>query len=495
MKFRTLGQLATSLMNRSRFGLGGGITFGGKRDLYEALGYQRFLTVNDYRARYARNGVAARIVEAKPQDTFRGGGDLIETQDVSVVTQFEDAWYDLDRRLRVWPTFQRADILSGLGQYAIILLGAPGKMDEPLEKCAPGDLKYIQVYAQDDAPVAEYDTNEYSERFGLPVYYTVNRTASKLFTQGTTSSTTLGKRVHFSRVIHVAETLEDRTFAPPRLERVWNLLDDLEKVTGGGAEAFWKRADAGMQISLDPTMDLEPEELTRMQQETDDYIHGLKRVVRTRGVDMKQLGSDVANIGPSAEAIIAQLSAATGIPQRILMGSEQAKLAAIQDRTNWDERIEARRAEYAEPFIVRPFIDRMIALGVMPEPKEKWTIGWSQVRTMDDGEKADLGNRLADINQKMGTDVIEPNEIREILGLGTRDNFSEIDSPGGGPTGKMTGAASRKEQRWREIQRAADRFSGTHKAARAARHQHRKEEPAEGRTEEGAGGEGSRGRA
>jgi hypothetical protein len=471
-------------MNRSRFGLGGSITFGGKRDLFEALGYKRVLRIEDYWARYLRNGVAARIIEAKPQDTFRGGGDLIEDQDPQTVTPFEQAWYDLDKRLRVWPTFQKADILAGIGQYSVIVLVGPGKLDTPLEKCKPEDLKLITTYAQDDAVVTEFDNNEFSARYGLPTYYTIKRTAISPITgvaSNGSGSNLLGQRVHFSRLIHVAEILDDRTYGTPRLQRVWNLLDDLEKVTGGGAEAFWKRADAGMQISLDPTMQLEPEELAKMQEETDDYIHGLKRVVRTRGVEMKQLGSDVANLGPSAEAIVAQLSASTGIPQRILMGSEQAKLAAIQDRTNWDERIEARRTEYAEPFIVRPFVNRMIELGVLPAPENKdWFIGWSQVRTMDDGEKADLGNRLADINQKMGIDVVEPNEIREILGLASRSDFTEVESPGGGPTGKMTGAASRKEVRWREIQRAADRFSGTHKAGRHARHQRRKEAAAEG---------------
>lgn len=498
MKFRTLGALATSLMNRSRFGLGGSITFGGKRDLFEALGYKRVLRIEDYWARYNRNGVAARIIEAKPQDTFRGGGDLIEDRDPQKITAFEQAWYDLDKRLRVWSVFQKADILAGIGQYGVIVFGAPGKLDTPLESCKPDDLKFLVAYAQDDAVVTEFDNNEFSARYGLPLYYTIKRTAITPLT-GVTSNgagnNLIGQKVHFSRVLHVAEILDDRTYGTPRLQRVWNLLDDLEKVTGGGAEAFWKRADAGMQISLDPTMQLEPDELARMQEETDDYIHGLKRVVRTRGVEMKQLGSDVANLGPSAESIIAQLSASTGIPQRILMGSEQAKLAAIQDRSNWDERIEARRTEYAEPYIVRPFVNRMIELGVLPKPKEDWYIGWSQVRTMDDGEKADLGNRLADINQKTGTDVVEPNEIREILGLAPRSDFGPIESPGGGPTGKMTGAASRKEVRWREIQRAADRFSGTHKASRAARHQRGPKESTEGRAEAGTDGTESRGSA
>lgn len=490
MNFRTAVALATTLINRSRFNTDG-ITFDGKRDLYKALGYKRSLTARDFRSRYRRNGVAARIVEAKPLDTFRGGGNLVETPDPQTVTEFEQAWYDLDNRLKVWPTFQKADVLAGIGQYAIILLGAPGQVDTPLVKCAPEDLKFLMAYAEDDAEVFEFDNKEDSERFGLPLFYTIKRTDAR--TPAAVNAAVIGKKVHYSRIIHVAETLDDRTYGIPRLERVWNLIDDLEKVTGGGAEAFWKRADAGMQIALDPTINLEPDELAKMKDETDDYIHGLKRVIRTRGVDMKQLGSDVANLAPSAEGIIAQISASTGIPQRILMGSEQAKLAAIQDRTNWDERIESRRAEYAEPYIVRPFVSRMIELGVLPQPKTEYTVAWSQIRTMDDGEKADLGNRWADINQKMGEEVVTPNEIRtQCLGLEARDDIQPTE-PVAGPSGKMTGAAARKERSWREIQRTADRFRPTSALARVARDKRGKTGARQSGSEEGAADSGPRG--
>jgi hypothetical protein len=489
--YRTAQQLATTLVNRARFSNIDGVTFGGKRDMYKALGYKRQLFPRDYRSRYRRNGVAARIVEAKPQDTFRGGGNLVETPDPMNVTKFEQAWYDLDKRLRVWPTFQKADILTGIGQYGIILLGAPGRVETPLIKCAPMDLKFLVAYAEDDAVVTEFDNDETSERFGLPLYYAIKRSDAR--TPASVNTAVIGKKVHFSRVIHIAEILDDRTYGFPRLERVWNLLDDLEKVTGGGAEAFWKRADAGMQIALDPTMNLDADEIARMKDETDDYIHGLKRVIRTRGVDMKQLGSDVANLAPSAEGIITQLSASTGIPQRILMGSEQAKLAAIQDRTNWDERIESRRAEYAEPFIVRPFITRMIELGVMPAPETgDYSVAWSQIRTMDDGEKADLGNRWADINQKMGEDVVTANEIRtQCLGLEVRDDITE-QTPVAGPSGKMTGAAARKERSWREIQRSADRFRSSSTLSRIARHKLRAQGAGQGGSQEGAEEQGTR---
>lgn len=419
MNIKTLGQLATTLINRSRFANVAGITFGGKRDLYEALGYQRQLFPMDYRSRYNRNGVAARIVECKPQDTWRGGGQLMENDDPSTDTPFETAWDELNKRLRVWPLFEKVDILAGIGRYAIIVLGAPGVMEEPLEKCSAQELKYLSVYAEEDAVVAEFETDQFNERYGLPKIYNITRTAVKT-TAGTSTVTTKGpgKRVHWSRVQHVADgLLDDQVYGTPRLERCWNLLDDLEKVTGGGAEAFWKRADGGLQLDLDPMMDLDDAAVEEMKQQTEDYVHGLKKVVRTRGMSMNRLGSDVANFKDPVDSVISQISAGTGIPQRVLMGSEQGKLAADQDSIKYYRSIEARRLAFAETHVVRPFVNRMIELGVLP-PSKEYVVQFSQIRTMDDDEKALLASKWAQLNTLPGGIVVLPNEIRErCLGL------------------------------------------------------------------------------
>lgn len=407
---RSLTQFASSLISRARFSNIAGITFDGSRDLYQALGYQRQLYARDYRARYKRNAVAARIVEAKPLDTWRGGGEVFENDDPEKETPFEQQFEELNERLKLWNVFQKTDILAGLGHYAVILLGAPGKLDTPLESMSADELKYISIYAEEDATIAQWDTEETSPRYGLPTFYTLKRTAAA--STGATNTISFQKRVHYSRIIHVADgLLDDPVFGTPRLERVWNLLDDLEKVTGGGAEAFWKRADQGMQFDIDPTMDLKPEQVTEMKAEIDNYNHGLKRFLRTRGMKIHSLGSDVAAFKDPASAILEQISAGIGIPARVLMGSEQGKLAAEQDSIKYYRSIEARRKEYAENQVVRPFVDRLIELGALDEPKE-YGVRWSQVKTMDDDEKATLALKYAQVNATQGEIVITTEEIR-----------------------------------------------------------------------------------
>ena len=423
----------SELVSRSQLGAAAGITYGGKRDLYQALGYKRLLFPADFRQRFDRNAVAARIIEAKPQATWRGGGVIIEDETPDIETDFEKAFEALNRRLKIWKVFQQVDILAGMGHYAIILIGAPGKLDQPLLKVkSPDEIMYLQPYSEASAPVARWDNDPASPRFGQPVTYTLTRPNPTTFSPiiapiQESNNRTAGMPIHYTRVIHVADgLLDDRINGLPRLERCWNNLDDLDKVTGGGAEAFWRRADAGLQVDVDPEMELEPNDEAGLDEEIDEYIHGLRRVVRTRGVKMNTLTSAVAGIKDPIEGIMSQISAGTGIPQRILMGSERGQLASTQDDDNWTARISDRRKDYAGPTVTNPTIDRFIEIGALPAPKMDYSPRWPEIDNLDDVQKATVAGMWANINKDMGQIVVLPNEIRDrLLGLPPLEDIAD----------------------------------------------------------------------
>jgi hypothetical protein len=401
-----------------------GVTYNGRRDMYSALGYARQITAAKFRSRFRRNAVASRIVTAAPKATWRGGAEVIENN-TPEQSPFEQAFEAMERRLNLWAIFHRADILAGLGRYAIILLGAPGKMEDPLPaSLRPQDLMYLTPFGEDDAPIEKFDTDIKSPRFGLPVMYAVRRMTPNAFR--TSSAETLGRRVHYTRVIHVADgLLDDHVYGIPRLEKVWNLLDDLEKVTGGGAEAFWRRADQGLIFNLDPMVQVQTDpatgkvlELEAARDQIENYEHGLERVLMMRGITAKSLGSDVADIATSVTALMGQISAGSEIPQRILMGSEAAKLASLTDADAWDERVADRRTEYAAPQIVLPFCHRMIQHGALPKPKNHIDVRWPELKNLNESQRMDIALKAAQLNRYAGAVVISPAEIRDTyLGL------------------------------------------------------------------------------
>jgi hypothetical protein len=420
-----LRTLETSvLLGRLQFARQAGLTFNGDRDLYAILGYDRVITPQQYRDEYARGGIAKRIVNAFPKATWRGGVTIFEDEDPKTETVFEAAWRELETRLKIWWRFQQVDTLSGLSTYAILLLGdGNADMTVELKRGKPGGLLYVQPYtggaaigtstqisaAFVDASIKEYETDVRNRRFGQPKFYQLRRTD---FT-----TPALQQAVHWSRVVHVAEgTLDNDVFGEPALECVWNLLADLQKVTGGGAEAFWLRANAGLHLNIDKDMTVAPSEaeLAKLRQDVEDYKHNITRILRTRGVDVSQLGSDVANFGNPADAILRQIAGTKGIPLRILTGSEMGELASSQDADNWRTQIQDRRTGYAEPTIVRPFIDRLIEYGYLPKPKA-YHVAWPEANDQTPTDKMGLVVNMAEVNKTQGTMVFLPREMRELL--------------------------------------------------------------------------------
>ena len=106
------------------------------------------------------------------------------------------------------------------------------------------------------------------------------------------------------------------------------------------------------------------------------------------------------------------------------MGSERGELASTQDKENWSDRIDERRRDYAEPMILRNFIDRNIAVGTLPEPgTDGYEVSWPEIYSPTDQEQAEVAERrtttLADYFTDMGADLVVPPEMfmKKFLGF------------------------------------------------------------------------------
>lgn len=85
---------------------------------------------------YDRDMVANRVVQVFPKETWQTQPQVYELEDSEEATPFEAAWDGLSRQLKggnsyhqdeegsvVWEHIRRADILSGIGYFGVILLG------------------------------------------------------------------------------------------------------------------------------------------------------------------------------------------------------------------------------------------------------------------------------------------------------------------------------------------------------------------------------------
>ncbi len=414
--------LASDLANRSGLASLAGLTFGGSRDLYQALGYQRKLLPSDYRDRYKRNGIAARIVESYPKATWRGGAELIEDEDPETSTPFEEAWGELNDRLNVWSVLSRADILAGLGVFSVVLIGAEGELEQELPKLKdPSSVLYLAPYGEEEVDVEALVDESDDPRFGLPLTYRIKRSGAKKH---------FSRPVHWTRILHLADgMIDDRVNGTPRMERVWNWLDDLEKVTGGGSEAFWLRVNQGLVFNIDKDLKIEQTDITKLEERAEEFAHQMRRTLAARGFEVEALGSDVSNFNNQVMSLMALIAGATGIPQRILLGSERGELASTQDKQNWDERVSDRRHDFAEP-IVRMFADRLIEHGALPEP-ERYEVRWPEIEDLDETQKANVADKWSKLNKQAGGIVVQPKEIRDrVLGLPKLEDVDDDVIPG-----------------------------------------------------------------
>jgi hypothetical protein len=126
-----------------------------------------------------------------------------------------------------------------------------------------------------------------------------------------------------------------------------------------------------------------------MRDQMENYMNGLQRFLALTGMSAKTLSPTV--VDPTAQ-ITNQINAICiklGVPNRIFMGSERGELASSQDAGAWDVRLQERRKNYITPRIIIPFIDRLIAVGVLPEP-EGYSIEWPAIDSMTATEKSQV---------------------------------------------------------------------------------------------------------
>lgn len=367
-----------------------------KRNLWNIFGYPATITIDDYWKRYCRDGIGSRVIKAYPDACWRRAPIVQDEQgsspkeDQDDYSAFTAAWEDLNERLRVLHYLRRADRLSRVGHFSILVLGfaGTGGLDTPAPKT--GELLYMAPYSERSVKIVSFERDTRSPRYGLPLVYEVNPAKDRQ--SGSTARETVAAfKVHWSRVIHIAEDLdEDDVFGTPALRPIWNNLLDLEKVTGSGAETFWLNARGGMSVEAAADAKLTKDGIADMKSQIEDYENELRRTLAIQGATVKPLTMSIADPTPNFNASIAIISGQTGIPQRILNGSERGELASSEDANSWGARVDERCQQHCGPAILIPFINRMIETGNLPQPQGNWFPQWPDATALSPEKQATI---------------------------------------------------------------------------------------------------------
>lgn len=376
------------------------------RNIDQECGYPTVISPADYWSKYLRGDIAARVIEVLPDGCWEEVPEVYETEDKEQ-TEFEKRFDEVERNTHLMAGLHRADVLSGVGRFGILLLGlndggelrdpAPGINERGEQEGSPNlDLLYVRPLSEDCVTIEALEPDPSNPRFGLPTMYNVTFETADVAGTGSTASSMKAK-VHWSRVIHLVDNRANSdVYGMPRLERVYNRVLDIHKIVGGSGEMFWKGGFPGLSVETPPNLTEDitiDEEATKEQMEA--YMNGLQRYIATIGMSVKSLAPQIADPKSHFEVQIRLLSIAINVPWRVLMGSEQAQLASEQDTRNWYRRLTRRRKMYLNPFVIDPVVERLIMFGVLPETEE-WTVEWPDYNTPTDEQRAEVAGKQTD---------------------------------------------------------------------------------------------------
>lgn len=479
---------------------------------YEAeCGYPEFTQLNPaiYRDKYDRFSIAARVVQLYPKECWQVQPKVYEDEDSENETEFEKAWDELGKQLRgnsfhkeeegscIWEYLLRADILSGIGHFGVLLLGIDDglTLENPVEgmpkdgsdpygatpyvggdTTKPDDPSYEGSVEHDEAPpqdavgtdayyddassvyplkmpkgegkerkllflrafdeslvqIVQYERDIRNPRFGQPIMYriTLNDPREQHSGVGLPVATV---RVHWTRVIHIADNLNSsEIFGVPRMRPVFNNILDLIKLYGGSAEMYWRGAFFGISLETHPQLGGNVQiQQGQMQDMMEQWMNGLQRYLALQGMSAKTLAPQVvdpaAQIQVQIEAICIQLAC----PKRVFMGTERGELASNQDDASWNDRLRARQNNHITPRIIVPFVDRLIAMKILPEP-EQFCVYWPDLDSNTDLQKAQIATTRtqalgAYVNQNIESLITPHNYLTKILGLDDEEATSILE--------------------------------------------------------------------
>lgn len=342
-----------------------------------------------------------------------------------------NSYYKNEEGSPVWNYLMNADILSGIGSFGIILLGFDdgAQLNEPipllsdeaedeeptwdtseveeqesseptlatnqlgsidaqytggsslandkvpaLKEGTKRKLIYMRAFDESLVEITRLELDRTSPRYGQPVMYRITLIDPNLAKSQNISMDLSCPEVHWTRVIHIAETkgANSEVFGIPRQQQVWRQLLNLYKLYGGAPEMYWRGALNGLSFETHPQLGGDVEiDNDSLKNQIENYRNSLQRDLMTSGMTVKSIAPTVVDPTPNIEIQIQAICIKLACPQRIFMGSERGELASSQDDSSWNDRLKHRQNTYVTPKIIIPFVDRMIATGVLPKPANR----------------------------------------------------------------------------------------------------------------------------
>lgn len=288
-------------------------------------------------------------------------------------------------RLNAKKEFTRMSVYERGFRYAIIVLGyvdAAESLADPVT--SPQKLKEIKAYSSRQVTVSSSDleTDEKSERYGLPVYYNIKR-------QGVAAPL----RVHYTRVVHFATRLTDESdyISQSVLDPVWDDIGTLRNIRWGMGQTMYRYGSGFPDITftgaeLDDIDDWIDSGAFQNLNARTYFAHSEDQTLEFKGLQGRAL-DPMGYYLP----IMEHISCGTGIPLAILRGVQAGALTGSEvNQGEYYGLVSDEQSAYEEG--IRQVINAILQF--MPDERRttpwEYKFNWNSGIELSEAEKQDI---------------------------------------------------------------------------------------------------------
>lgn len=390
------------------------------------MGVTCLLTPEQLDATYNSDDLAARIVDALPEDALREGFEVKKEDDKDGAKKILERC----RELGVREAVQQAAIWGRLFGGGAIMLGVPGSSAEaPLDDESAKDLRFLTVLGRDEMEIESTYTDPTKPKFGRPEIFTLHPAGA----QGDP-----GAKIHESRLVFFGGVQtsrrtrqETKGWDLSALQRPYDALRDVATGWRGFVHLLTDLSQGVYKMSglIDMIASGDPSALqTRMALVDQARSVARSLLMDADGEDFEYISRSVSGVDASVQQLWYRLAAAARMPVCILMGQAPAGLNATgaSDLRWWYDQVRSYQTH-----TIKPALERIVRLVAQSEglDAEGWEIDFPSLWQPSDAERA--AHRLAVAQADaiyLDKAVLLPEEVAIARwGSGTYSDEMEID--------------------------------------------------------------------
>lgn len=403
-----------------------GISHDGKRDLYKIYGYPSNVSFDHMWFYSRRMGVANRITHGVAKSCWRDGFEVYADAENDADLVLEDELQAL-KKSGLNRKLERADILNRIGRFSVMFVGVPDGREPnlPVGKVQGDKLDqiYFKAYAYDGIQISKQVTDPLDPRFGLPEMYQVQKMQRGGEGKDVQQESI---NVHWTRIVHMnEEALDSDVEGMGQLEPIFNRILDLDKATGGSAEAYFRNAKGKIAYEIDPKFAASLTDTTvqaNFKKQAEEFTNEMQDFILAVGAKAKGIDTPHATPKDTIMGAYWEISAYTGIPIRLLIGEGSGQLAGSEDQLSYNAIVAARQDTLCALWVVN--VLKILQMAAMLDLDDAFEVRFPHQQPVTEAQAAEIGNKKADTIMKVaaaasgiGGDGINVEETLGELGI------------------------------------------------------------------------------